>query len=50
MYLTDNGMIGVQQEVFSARKAMQFTAEFTGIPVPYDVASMLYLDISQAAS
>ena len=50
MYLTDNGMIGVQQEVFSARKAMQFTAEFTGVPVPYDVSSMLYLDISQAAS
>jgi hypothetical protein len=50
MYVTDNGMIGVQQEVFSQRKAMQFTAEFTGIPVPYDVSSMLYLDISQAAS
>lgn len=49
MYITDNGMIGVQQEIFSARKAMQFTAEFTGIPVPNDVTSMLYLDIATAA-
>ena len=50
MYLTDNNMIGVQQEVFSSRKAMQFTAEFTGIPVPHDVVSMLYLNTAQAAS
>lgn len=50
LYITDNGMIGVQQEVFSARKAMQFTAEFTGIPVPYDVTTLLYLDVASAAA
>ena len=50
MYTTDNGLIGVQQEVFSGRKAMQFTAEATCIPVPDDVTSMLYLDIATAAA
>lgn len=49
MYITDSGLIGVQQEVFSARKAMQFTAEFTGIPVPADVSSMLYLNTAAAS-
>lgn len=49
LYLADGGKIGVQQEIFSARKAMHFTAEFTGIPVPENIDYFLYLDTSKAA-
>lgn len=50
MYLADGGKIGVQQEIFSGRKAMQFTAEATGITVPRNVDYFLYLNIANAAS
>lgn len=50
MYLSDGGKIGIQQETMSARKAMQFTAEFTGMAVPENIDRFLYLDTSTAAS
>lgn len=50
MYLADSGKIGVQQEIFSGRKAMQFTAEATGITVPRNIDYFLYLDVANAAS
>lgn len=50
VFLTENGMIGVREFNDIKANSVEFTAEFTGIPVPYDVTSMLYLDISQAAS
>lgn len=46
MYLSDGGKIGIQQETLSARKAMQFTAEFTGMTVPENIDKFLYLDTS----
>ena len=49
MYLADGGKIGVQQEIFSGRKAMQFTAEATGITVPRNIYYFLYLDVANAA-
>lgn len=45
MYLADGGKIGVQQEVFSKRKAMTFDAESTGIAVPKNIDYFLYCDI-----
>lgn len=50
MYLADGGKIGVQQEIFSGRKAMQFTAEATGITVPRNIDYFVYLDVANAAS
>lgn len=50
MYLADGGKIGVQQEIFSGRKAMQFTAEATGITVPRNVDYFLYLDTNNASA
>lgn len=50
MYLADGGKIGVQQEIFSGRKAMQFTAEATGITVPRNVDYFLYLDVANPAA
>lgn len=49
MYFTDEGRIAIQQEVFSSRKAMQFTAEAIGCPVPHDVSEWLYLTTNEAA-
>lgn len=50
MYLADGGKIGVQQEIFSGRKAMQFTAEATGMMVPRNIDYFVYLDVSQASA
>lgn len=50
MYLADGGKIGVQQEIFSGRKAMQFTAEATGITVPKNADYFLYLDTANPAA
>jgi hypothetical protein len=46
MYLADGGKIGVQQEIFSQRKAMHFTAESTGITVPRNIDYFLYCDVA----
>lgn len=46
MYLSDGGKIGVQQETFSRRKAMDFDAESTGIPVPKNIDYFLYMDVA----
>lgn len=43
MYLSDGGKIGI---TLSARKAMKFTAEFTGMTVPENIDKFLYLDTS----
>lgn len=48
-YVTDGGMIGVQQIINSESESMKFTADFTGIAVPKDVTSMLYLTTNVAA-
>lgn len=48
MFITDGGRIGVQQEVFSKRKAMSFDAESTGIAVPRNIDYFLYLDVKTA--
>lgn len=50
MYFADENRIGIQQEIYSTRKAMQFTAESIGAPVPYDISEWLYLITNVAAS
>ncbi len=49
-YTTEGGLFAIYEEVYSKRKAMEITAEFTGIPVLNYPEYMLYLDTSKAAS
>lgn len=48
IYLTEGGKFSVQRVTYSKDKAMEFQAEFTGLPVLEIPDHMLYLDVSTA--
>lgn len=50
VYTTEGGKFAIFQETYSKEKAMEFTAEFTGIPVLDIPDHMLYLNTAEAAS
>lgn len=49
LYYAEGGLTSIQQIVSTATKSATFTAEGIGIPIPYDVTQLIYLDISKTA-
>lgn len=48
-YTAEGGKFMIQQVTDAKKKATEFIAEFTGIPVPYRVDETFYLDITTTA-